>query len=109
MDKPSTVRIVMAKAVAARWLQSASKGEYRFTIFGFPTQVKAKRFASSLRAIRDKSQRMAGDGVVHIPVIADLGVRERGDIVEVWSSDVEGLRHLARWAETTGLNTDFIW
>jgi hypothetical protein len=42
-------------------------------------------------------------------MISDLGVKERGDVVEVWSSNVEALRKLARWAETVGLNTDFIW
>jgi hypothetical protein len=104
----------MAKSVAARWLKSASRDEYRFVIFGFQNHVKAKRFASSLRVLRDKTQireasSESGDGFVNIPVIPDLGVRERGDVVEVWSSNVESLRHLARWAEATGLNTDFIW
>lgn len=108
---PSTVRIVMAKAVAARWLQGLARSEYRFTIFGFANQAKAKRFASSLRSIRDRQQRQGAlvDNIVRIPSITDLGVRERGDSVEVWSSNVEGLRKLAQWAESVGLNTDFIW
>jgi hypothetical protein len=101
----------MAKAVAARWLQGVTRSEYRFNIFGFANQVKAKKFASSLRALRDREQRREAseDGLLHIPVIPDLGVRERGDTIEVWSSNVEGLRKLAKWAESVGLNTDFIW
>jgi len=101
----------MAKAVAARWLEGLVHSEYRFNIFGFAGQVKAKKFASSLRAIRDRQQQREAseDGMVHIPVIMDLGVRERGDVVEVWSSNVDALRKLAKWAETVGLNTDFIW
>jgi hypothetical protein len=30
-------------------------------------------------------------------------------MVEVWSSNVESLRKLAKVAESMGLNTDFIW
>jgi hypothetical protein len=102
----------MARDVAARWLAGVTHSEYRFSIFGFASQVKAKKFASSLRAIRDRHQRREAsteDGMVHIPAIVDLGVRERGDAVEVWSSNVDGLRKLAKWAETVGLSTDFIW
>ena len=108
-ESPSTVRVVMAKVVAARWLVAISQQEYRFTIFGFQHPVKAKKFASTLRSMRDcRPHKEAGEGP-RIPVISDLGVRERGDGVEVWSTNVEGLRKLAEWAESVGLNTDFIW
>lgn len=104
----------MAKSVADRWLQGASRSEYRFNIFGFPHPVKARKFAATLRSLRDRNQRREGadtskEGTAYIPAIADLGVKERGDTVEVWSSNVDSLRKLARWAESTGLNTDFIW
>lgn len=109
-EDPSTVRVVMAKMVASRWLASIAKSEYRFNIFGFPHPVKAKKFASSLRSLRDRQvQKGSGDGSFRIPVIPDLGVRETGDGVEIWSSDVDSLRKLAKWAEESGLNTDFIW
>jgi hypothetical protein len=104
---PSTVRVVMAKAVANRWLQGLTHSEYRFSIFGFAHPSKAKKFASSLRSLRDRQHKEASS--VSLPSIADLGVKERGDTVEVWSSNVDALRKLARWAETVGLNTDFIW
>lgn len=108
--KPLTVRVVMARSVADRWLTGHTHSEYRFTIFGFQTPAKAKRFASTLRALRDRSQRRdASVGNVRVPPITDLGVRERGDAVELWSSNVEALRKIARWAESSGLNTDFIW
>ena len=100
---------MLAKEVAARWLQSLSRSEYRFSIFGFQNQVKARKFASSLRSLRDRPQREASVREGYLSKIADLGVKEHGDIVEVWSSDVEGLRKLAKWAESVGLNTDFIW
>ena len=101
----------MAKAIAARWLQGLARSEYRFSIFGFANQAKAKKFASSLRAIRNRQQRqdISTDDLVRIPAITDLGVRERGDAVEVWSSNVDELRKLAKWADAVGLNTDFIW
>ena len=99
----------MAKVVASRWLVAISKSEYRFNIFGFAHPAKAKKFASSLRALRDKQLRKESSEHVRFPVIPDLGIRETGDGVEVWSSDVESLRKLANWAESAGLNTDFIW
>lgn len=100
----------MAKAVANRWLQGLSHSEYRFNIFGFAHPSKAKKFASTLRSIRDRHHKKATTvSTGNIPVISDLGVRERGDMVEVWSSNVESLRKLAKVAESMGLNTDFIW
>ena len=105
-----TVRVVMAKSVASRWIKGLSRTEYRFNIFGFESAVKAKKFASSLRSLRDRSgHRRASEAPALIPSISDLGVKERGDMVEVWSSNVDSLRKLARWAESVGLNTDFIW
>jgi hypothetical protein len=100
----------MAKSVAHRWLIAATSSEYRFSIFGFEHQSKAKKFASVLRSLRDRKCKSAGSqNSPHIPTIPDLGVRDRGDAVEVWSSNVEALRKLAFWAESSGLNTDFIW
>jgi hypothetical protein len=95
----------MAKSVADRWLDGLSRREYRFSIFGFENHVQAKKFASGLRALRDHKQKLASSDVS----LGDLGVRERGDTVELWSSNVEGLRTLAKVAESRGLNTDFIW
>lgn len=109
-NSPSTVRVVMAKMVASRWLAALSKSEYRFNIFGFAHPSKAKKFASSLRSLRDRQVRKgASEENVRFPIIPDLGVRETGDGVEVWSSNVDALRKLANWAESSGLNTDFIW
>jgi hypothetical protein len=100
------VRVVMAKSVANRWLQGITRSEYRFMIFGFAHPSKAKKFASTLRSIRDRQHKQAS---VSLPAISDLGVKDRGDMVEVWSSNVEALRKLAKVAEAMGLNTDFIW
>lgn len=96
----------MAKSVANRWLQGITRSEYRFMIFGFAHPSKAKKFASTLRSIRDRQHKQAS---VSLPAISDLGVKDRGDMVEVWSSNVEALRKLAKVAEAMGLNTDFIW
>jgi hypothetical protein len=105
-----TVRVVMAKSVASRWIKGLSRTEYRFNIFGFDSTAKAKKFASSLRSLRDRpNHRKSSETPTLLPSISDLGVRERGDMVEVWSSNVDSLRKLARWAESVGLNTDFIW
>lgn len=105
-EKSLTVRVVMARSVADRWLKGHTQSEYRFTVFGFAHPSKAKKFASTLRSIRDRRHKQAS---ASLPAISDLGVKDRGDMVEVWSSNVEALRKLAKVAEAMGLNTDFIW
>ncbi len=94
----------MAKSVAGRWLVDMSKGEYRFSLMGFTTSMDCRKFASLIRSWRDGTAKIAT--TTHI---ADLGVQEHGDSIEVWSSDAEGLRKFAKWVESTGLETDFIW
>lgn len=108
--KSITIRVGMARSVADRWLKGHTHSEYRFSIFGFASPAKAKRFASTLRSLRDRTQRVSSSSSpFHLPPISDLGVREKGDAIEVWSSNVESLRKLAKVAEVMGLNTDFIW
>lgn len=94
----------MARSVAERWISGLAQTEYRFTIFGHGTTGDARKFASQLRASRDGKMNIAALGV-----ISDLGVREMGDMVEVWSSDHAGMRRLASWAVGRGLDTSFIW
>ena len=99
----------MAKAVADRWLDNLAHGEYRFTLFGFRNAGHAKKFASVLRSLRDRPVKTGSSDSGRLAAVPDLGVRERGEFLEVWSSDVDGLRRIAKWAETSGLNSDFIW
>ena len=99
----------MARSVADRWVNGCATGEYRFTIFGLGTPGDVSRFASVLRSWRDGKLKIRQGNVAGSAPIADLGVKEIGDSVEVWSSDIEGLRKLAAWAEERGLDTSFIW
>jgi hypothetical protein len=94
----------MAKAVAGRWVAGVSRDEYRFTLFGLGTPEEARKFASLLRSWRDGKIKVAS-----MDPIPDLGVKESGDVLELWSSDLQGLKKLATWAESRGLDTSFIW
>lgn len=115
VEKSSTIRVVMAKEVASRWLSSVSHGEFRFTIFGLGTVGDTRKFASVLRSWRDGKSVLRtwsdgpGKSASSIASIPDLGVRELGDVLEVWSSDAQALRKLAAWVEARGLETTFIW
>lgn len=109
-EKSLTIRVGMARSVADRWLKGHTHSEYRFSVFGFASPAKAKRFASTLRSLRDRPRRASSSSSpFRLPLISDLGVKEKGDAVELWSSNVESLRKLSKVAEAMGLNTDFIW
>lgn len=94
----------MAKNVAGRWLEDLCRGEYRFAIMGFNTSMDCRKFASLIRSWRDGTTRIAS-----VPAISDIGIHERGDSIDVWASDSVALRKFAKWVESTGLETDFIW
>ena len=94
----------MARSVAERWVQGNAQGEYRFTIFGLGTPNDVRKFASVLRTWRDGKLKLAS-----MEPISDLGVREGGDILEVWSTNRDAMKKLANWAEGRGLDTSFIW
>lgn len=98
------IRTCMARAVATRWVQSCAQVEYRFSIYGFKNRTEARQLASVLRSWRDGRARVAG-----LEGVGDLGVRDNGDNVEIWSSDSARLRRLAAWLEGRGLETTFIW
>lgn len=98
----------MARQVAARWLSENSRQEFRFTAMAGmgKSEADVRLMVGSLRRFRDGKAEIA----LADPVL-DLGVREivGTNSVEVWSSNLEGLRKVARWIETRGFETDFIW
>lgn len=95
----STKKVVMAHAVAQRWLANQARPEYRMTIYG-TTAVKG--FPSLLRSFRDGKRPLIGS---RLSPIRDLGIREGFDSVEVWSGDRSSLRTLQHWVEAKGLET----
>ncbi len=95
----------MAREVAARWVEESSAREYRFTISGFNSIVDTRRAAHLLRSWRDGKNRVASLGAPD----PSAGLAERGEYLELWSSDVDSMRRVARWAEAAGLDTTFIW
>ena len=104
MTQPSHQRVAMAKAGASRCVSDISRGEYRFSMFGFGTSGESRKFSSLLKSWRDGKVRVAS-----LSPIPDLGVKDMGDHVEVWSSDQIGLAKLSKWVESRGLDSTFIW
>ena len=99
--KKSERQVVMARAVAGKWLRRAAHSEYRLRIlFG----ASHKNLPNLLRSFRDGKV-----SVVGVPRVADLGVKEAFDAVEVWSPNQEALAKLAAWAEDKGLETSGVW
>ena len=101
-QKPSVVRVAMAKRVAEKWLQERAVPEYRLTVFS--SSSSPKNLPSLLRSFRDAKTRIA-----RIQPITDLGVKVSSEKVDLWSRDREGLIKLNAWLLKNGCETTGIW
>jgi hypothetical protein len=99
---PSVRRVVMAKVVAARWLENNAQPEYRVTIHYMGKE--GRRIPSLLRGFRDGHLKIGTN-----TQIADLGVSESFDAVTVWSRDRDQLLKLALWFDEHGYETSGVW
>ena len=106
MDKPCKKRVVMAKKVAARWLETVATPEYRLTIFEAGHSKPVRMMASLLRGFRDGKAYLTG-----VEPITDLGIDE-GELagsIKVWSSNHAALLALDKWLTKRGYETSGIW
>lgn len=95
---PTHRRVVLARAIATRYLTEVSRPEYRLSIL---TGSDDRFHIPSLMAgLRDGRLKLGG-----MSAPPDLGVREEFDSVVVWSSDSNSLGKIARWFETRGFET----
>ena len=103
MAKPKDEkRVVMARAVARRWIGKVARAEYRVRVlYG---AVEYKNLPNLLRAFRDGKVAMQG-----LKPLPDMGVKEDFDGFEVWSSDKEAILALNTWLESRGFETSGAW
>ena len=91
-------RVIMARSVAARWVEAASNAEYHLTVYipgGDARNIPS--LLDGLRAGRIKLSGMAAP--------ANFGLLEEFDSVNLWSSDGAALARLASWFEARGYET----
>lgn len=96
-------QILMSKRIAMKWLSKTAQAEYRVDIY-FTNPKESKMMPSLLRSFRDGRATFASVGR-----IADLGVKEQGDVVTVWSSNREELIQLKDHFEKRGFETSGLW
>lgn len=102
-DAPCERRVVMAKVVAMKWLKATAKVEYRLTAYSSnPRMLKA--LPSFLRAYRDGKVRLGSLGS-----LKDLGIKDNGESVTLWTASAEGLVGLQNWLEKHGYETTGVW
>jgi len=91
-------RIVMARTVAEKWLQSVVKPEYHLTVLipGGDT----RNLPSVMEGFRAGRMRVAG-----MSAPENFGMKAEFDSVHLWSSDGEALTKLAKWFEARGYET----
>lgn len=106
MSKPCKKRIVMAKGVAERWLESRSTPEYRVTVYESGTSKPIRNISNLLRSFRDGKARIAG-----IQTISDLGIgnEDSAGSMTIWSSNHSELVKLDKWLTKRGFLSTGIW
>ena len=102
MAKASERRVVMAKLVAARWLENHARPEHHLTVYYGPREIRG--LPGLLRSFRDAKLKVGS-----IDPIPDLGIREEFDHIVLWSSDKVALQQLATWFEERECETTGLW
>lgn len=95
-------RVLMTKRVAERWLRAVSFPEYRIRVLYGAREIR--NLTNLLHSFRDGRVAMRG-----VPRVADLGVKQGFDGLELWSRDHDGLQALGEWFEKRGFETTGIW
>ena len=95
-------RVMMTKRVAERWLKAVMYPEYRFKVLYGSKDFR--NMASLMHSFRDGRIAMQD-----VPRVADLGVKDGFDGLELWSKDHDGLLSLQAWYEKRGFETTGIW
>jgi len=101
-EKLPEKKVLMTRRVAERWLRAVMYPEYRFKVL-----YSGKDFhnmVGMMHSFRDGKIAVSG-----VPQIADLGVKDGFDGLEVWSKDHDGLVALQGWFEKRGFETTGIW
>lgn len=102
MPESKKKQVVMTKRVAERWLRAVMYPEYRFKVLYGSKDFR--HMESLMHAFRDGRIAMQG-----CPRVADLGVKDGFDGLELWSKDHDGLVALQTWYEKRGCETTGIW
>lgn len=100
--KLSERRIVMARALARKWVEAQARPEHRLTVYFIGKEVWG--LPNLLRGFRDSKLKIGS-----VDPIPDLGVSEDFDSVTVWSSDRDALVKLAAWFENHQYDTSGVW
>lgn len=95
-------RIVMAKALAERWLREHVSPEYRLTVYCAGDEMV--RVPSLLRAFRNGKAKMAS-----VRLDGNLGLNVGFDHITVWGTSRTMLAGLDKWFLDRGYETTGVW
>lgn len=95
-------RIVMAKRVAARWVEEHAVPQYRLTAYLAADSMA--NVPAALRSFRNGTTRLAS-----VPPIPDLGIQTGFDHIVVWSKDRTAMLALEAWLQSRGCETIGVW
>lgn len=92
----------MARSVARRWIGRVANPEYRLRVLYGAKEIR--NLTNLLRCFRDG--KVAVKGLVRM---ANMGIKEDFDGLEVWSSDHDAMVVLSNWFESRGFETSGVW
>lgn len=101
-DRKTVRRVMMSRKVASAWITKVATPEFRFRVLSGHKDLR--RMVSLLRSFRDAKVKIAG-----LSPLPDLGVREDGGSLTVWSSRREAIVTLKDWFEKRGYETTGVW
>ena len=101
MSRPSERRVIMAKALAKRFLAGEMRAEYRLRVYH---DHEIRNLGGLLRSFRDGKVAMSG-----VLPVSDLGIRDGYDHIEIWSRNREALKTLENWFAKRGFITTGLW
>jgi len=102
-QKPSAVRVLMARRVAHSWMQQHAKPEYRITVYHTSSKL-VQNLPGLLRAFRDRKTKIAG-----MSPVTDLGVTVGMEHLVLRSGNREAMVELDQWLTRVGCETTGIW
>jgi len=95
-------RIVMAKRVAARWVEAHATPHHRLTVYLSADNMT--NIPAALRSFRNGNMRLAS-----VPPIPDLGLQVEFDHLTVWSQNRTAMLALEKWLQARGCETIGVW
>lgn len=96
-EKISTKRVVMARRLAKKWLESHMTPRFKVRVF---CNQDPKHLSSLLYSWRDGRMKLGS-----LKPLSDLGIKSGFDFLDIWSMNKKAMVELVSYLESRGYET----